>query len=90
MLVPILLNTRRDRSRRIRDEETACEPEVVTCERAIVAKPEVEIWRRTDFSIRRTRLPIRPPIHQSVYLAPLRSFNELRSKVGQSAQLLPV
>jgi len=27
---------------------------------------------------------------QSVYLAPLRSFNELRSKVSQSTQLLPV
>ena len=31
-----LLYTRRDRSRRIRDEATACEP-------------EVEIWRRPDF-----------------------------------------
>jgi len=28
-----LLYTRRDRSRRIRDEATACEPEVVTCKR---------------------------------------------------------
>jgi len=58
MLVPILLNTRRDRSRRIRDEATACEP-------------EVELLRRLDFLTRRPRLPIRPPIHQSVYLTPL-------------------
>ena len=53
-------------------------------------KPGVEIWRRPDFLNRRPRLPIRPPLHQSVYLAPLRSFNELRSKVSQSTQLLPV
>jgi len=52
------INTRRDRSRRIRDEATAC-------------KPEVEIWRRLDYLTRRPRLPVRPPIHQSVYLAPL-------------------
>jgi len=31
-----------------------------------------------------------PPIHHSVYLAPLRSFSELTSKVGQSTQLLLV
>ena len=34
MLVPILLNTRRDRSRRIRDEATACELEVVICKQS--------------------------------------------------------
>jgi len=65
-----LLYTRRDRSRRIRDEWTAC-------------KPEVEIWRRP-------RLPIRPAVHQNVYLAPLPSYTELRLKVGQSTQLLMV
>ena len=57
---------------------------------AVEAKPEVEIWRRPDFLNRRPRLPIRPPIHQSVYLAPFRSFKELRPKVGQSTQLLPI
>ena len=57
---------------------------------AVEAKPEVEIWRRPDFWNRRPRLPIPPPIHQSVYLAPLQSFSELRSKVGQSTQLLPI
>ena len=57
---------------------------------AVEAKPEVEIWRRPDFFTRRRRLPIRPPIRQSVYLAPLRSFSELRPKVGQSTQLIPV
>jgi len=57
---------------------------------ALEAKPEVEIWLWPDFLNRRPRLPIRPPIHQSVYLALLQSFNGLRSKVGQSTQLLPV
>jgi len=47
---------------------------------AVGAKPEVEIWRRPDFWNRRPRLPIRPPSHQSVYLAPLRSFRELNKK----------
>ena len=51
---------------------------------AVEAKPEVEIWRRPDFLTRRPRLPIRPPIHRNVYLAPLWSFSELRPKVGQS------
>jgi len=37
---------------------------------AVEAKPEVEICRRPDFLNRRPRLPIRPPIHQSVYLTP--------------------
>ena len=57
---------------------------------ALQAKPEVEIWRRPDFLTQPPRLPIRPPIHKSVYLSPLRSFRELKSKVGQSTQLLPV
>ena len=38
------------------------------------AKPEVEIWRGPIFLSRRPRLPIRPPIHPSVFLAPLRSY----------------
>ena len=38
-----------------------------------MAKPEVEIWRRPHFWTFRPRLPIRPPIHYGVYLAPLRS-----------------
>ena len=47
---------------------------------AVEAKPEVEIWRRPDFWNRRPRLPIQPPIHYGVYLAPLRSFRELNRK----------
>ena len=38
------------------------------------AKPEVEIWRRPDFSTQRPRLPIRSTIHLGVYLAPLWSY----------------
>jgi len=57
---------------------------------AVEAKPEVEIWRQLDFWIRRPRLPIRPPIHYRVYPARLWSFSELKPKVGQSTQLLPV
>jgi len=57
---------------------------------AVEAKPEVEIWRQLDFWNRRPRLPIRPPIHYGVYLARLWSFSELKPKVGQSTQLLPV
>ena len=57
---------------------------------AVDAKPEVEIWRRPDFLTRRPRLPIRPPMHYGVYLAPLWSFSEIRPNVGQSTHLLPV
>jgi len=57
---------------------------------ALEAKPEVEIWRRPDFWNRRPRLPIRLPIHYGVYLAGLWRFSELRPKVGQSTQPLPV
>jgi len=47
---------------------------------AVEAKPEVEIWWRPDFLTRRHRLPILPPIHYAVYIAPLRSFKELNQK----------
>ena len=47
MLVPILLNTRRDRSRGIRDEATACEPEVVSCERTWPPRPVAQPSRAT-------------------------------------------
>jgi len=52
--------------------------------RALEAKPEVEIWRRPEFSTQQPRLPIWPPIHRSVYLAPLPSFRELSPTVDQS------
>ena len=47
---------------------------------ALEAKPEVEIWRRPDFLNLRPRLPIRPPVHYGVYLAPFPSFRELNEK----------
>jgi len=47
---------------------------------AVEAKPEVEIWRRPDFLNRRPQLPIRPPLHYGVYLAPLRILRELNQK----------
>jgi len=43
----VLLNTRRDRSRGIRDEATACEPEVVSRERTWPLRPVAQPSRAT-------------------------------------------